>query len=187
LPLTELFDYEAALAACARGERQALEQIYQREARYLLGVARRIVRDHQSAEDVLHDAFVSIWQRAVSFDAARGSGRGWIYSVVRHAALNRVRDHAREQGVEPDVASALVDLDGLAHPSQEADPNEVRADLSRLSVCLGQLGVDSRECIVLAYLDGCTHAEIAQRLRKPLGSVKSWIQRGMRALRECMA
>jgi len=186
LALTEPFDYEAALAACARGERQALAQIYQREARYLLGVALRIVRERRSAEDVLHDAFVSIWQRASSFDAGRGAGRGWIYSVVRHAALNRVRDGAREGPVEPEMATAMADLQGLAHHTGSTDPHEIRADLGRLSMCLERLGVQSRECIVLAYLDGCSHAEVAQRMHKPLGTVKSWIQRGMRVLRECM-
>ena len=88
MPATDPFDHDAALAACARGERQALAQIYSLEGRYLLGVALRIVRQRQSAEDVLHDAFVSIWQRAGSFDPARGAGRNWIYNVIQHATLN---------------------------------------------------------------------------------------------------
>jgi len=188
LSLTDSFDYEAALAACARGERRALAQIYEREARYLLGVALRIVRERQSAEDVLHDAFIHIWQRARSFDAGRGAGRGWIYSVVRHAALNWARDHAREVPVEADAVAASLDVDALlAHHAGGADAHEVRADLGRLAGCLGQMEPARRECIVLAYLDGCSHGEIAQRTHQPLGTVKSWIQRGLRALRECMA
>jgi RNA polymerase sigma factor (sigma-70 family) len=82
--------------ACARGDRLALQQLYQRESRYLMGVALRIVRQRQQAEDVLHDAFISIWQRAESFNPARGEGRGWVYSVVRNAALNMVRSGARQ-------------------------------------------------------------------------------------------
>ena len=71
----EAFDHDAALKACAHGDRDALRRIYERESRYLLGVALRIVRDRAAAEDVLHDAFMAIWNRASSFDASRGAGR----------------------------------------------------------------------------------------------------------------
>ncbi|MDM0014452.1 sigma-70 family RNA polymerase sigma factor [Variovorax sp. J22P168] len=182
----EPFDHEAALRACARGEREALASIYRHESRYLLGVALRIVRQRQSAEDVLHDAFVSIWQRARSFDATRGAARGWIYSVVRHAALNWVRDHARELSVDEESHAALEDDLALARHAATIEPVQLQADMGRLDRCLDQLEAERRECIVLAYLDGCSHAEIAARMRKPLGTVKSWIQRSMRSLRECM-
>ena len=77
------FDYDAALHACARGDQHALQRIYMQDSKRLLGVALRIVRQRHLAEDVVHDAFVSIWNKAASFDATRGEGRGWIYSVVR--------------------------------------------------------------------------------------------------------
>ena len=181
------FDYDAALQACARGEHQALQQLYQREARYLLGVALRIVRQHQHAEDVLHDAFISIWQRASTFDPARGAGRGWIYSVVRHAALNRVRSGAREVSVDEEAVAAIEDDAAMVAHAAAADPFELRADLGRLDTCLSQLEPARRDCILYAYVDGCSHSEIAERTQTPLGTVKAWIQRGMRVLRECMA
>ena len=181
------FDYDAALQACARGEHQALQQLYQREARYLLGVALRIVRQHQHAEDVLHDAFISIWQRASTFDPARGAGRGWIYSVVRHAALNRVRSGAREVSVDEEAVAAIEDDAAMVAHAAAADPFELRADLGRLDTCLSQLEPARRDCILYAYVDGCSHSEIAERTQTPLGPVKAWIQRGMRVLRECMA
>ena len=181
------FDYDAALAACAQGDQGALQQLYQRESRYLLGVALRIVRQHQHAEDVLHDAFISIWQRAGTFDPARGAGRGWIYSVVRHAAINRVRSGAREVSVDEETAAAIEDDAALRAHAATADPFEVRADLGRLDACLAGLEPERRNCILYAYVDGCSHSEIAERTRTPLGTVKTWIQRGMRMLRECMA
>ncbi len=184
---TEDFDYEAALFACAQGDRQALARIYRREGRYLLGVALRIVRQRQYAEDVLHDAFVSIWQRAMTFDATRGAARGWIYSVVRHAALNWVRSNARDVQVDDEATSALQDDMALAAHAERADAGETRVTLGRLDTCLEQLEPSRRECIVLAYVDGCSHGEIAARTGNPLGTVKAWIQRGMRSLRECMA
>ncbi len=186
LPAPDDFDYDAALAACAQGQPQALAQIYRRESRYLLGVALRIVRQRPHAEDVLHDAFVAIWQRAATFDAARGAGRGWIYSVVRNTALNWVRNHARDVPVDEKAGAALEDNMAVQDHASTRDAAETRVDLGRLDGCLEQLEPGRRECIVLAYVDGCSHGEIAERMKTPLGTVKAWIQRGMRALRECM-
>ncbi|MDQ0034415.1 RNA polymerase sigma-70 factor (ECF subfamily) [Variovorax boronicumulans] len=183
---TAPFDYDAALMACARGDRTALQQLYQRESRYLMGVALRIVRQRQQAEDVLHDAFISIWQRAESFNPALGEGRGWVYSVVRHAALNMVRSGARQVSLDEDAAEAVDDSASLAAYAAAGDPFELRADLGRLHGCLSGLEPARRDCILYAYVEGCSHGEIAERLQTPLGTVKAWIQRGMRALRECM-
>ncbi len=180
------FDHDAALRACAQGDRDALRRIYERESRYLLGVALRIVRDRAAAQDVLHDAFVAIWSRAASFDAGRGAGRGWIYSVVRHAALNRIRDGSREF-VPDDAAAALHDAKAaLAAWQQGHDEMDRAATLGRLGHCLDGLDPVRRACVLHAYVDGCSHSEIALRVQAPLGTVKAWIQRSLRALRECM-
>ena len=187
MSLADPFDHDAELRACARGDREALQRIYRRESRYLMGVALRIVRQRQQAEDVLHDAFISIWQRAESFDPARGEGRGWIYSVVRNAALNKVRDGEREVSIDEEAAEAIQDEAALAAHAGALDVFETRADLGKLDDCLARLEPARRHCIVLAYVEGCSHGEIAQRTQAPLGTVKAWIQRGMRALRECMA
>lgn len=172
LPET-LFDYEAHLAACGRGERQALRDLYVQESPRLLGVAKRLVRDTALAEDIVHDAFLKIWNGAARFDPARGSARGWMYSVTRHLALNFLRDHRRENHDEtevPDVTEAFDD----------------QADSGRIHHCLEQLDPARRTCIVHAYVDGYSHAEISHKLGTPLGTVKAWIKRSLTALRECM-
>jgi RNA polymerase sigma-70 factor (ECF subfamily) len=178
------FDYEAALAGCARGDQSALRRIYDQDGRWLLGVALRIVRHRQIAEDVLHDAFLNIWTRAHSFDPARGAGRGWIYSVVRHQALSLARSGEREVAVDDEV------LEGLdAALSGNAGLDEafaLRQDMGRLHDCLVGLDPAKRNSILYAYVDGCSHSEIAERLQSPLGTVKAWIKRGLSALRECM-
>jgi RNA polymerase sigma factor (sigma-70 family) len=178
------FDYEAALAGCARGEQAALRRIYDQDGRWLLGVALRIVRHRQVAEDVLHDAFLNIWTRAHSFDPARGEGRGWIYSVVRHQALSLARSGEREVAVEESV---LEDLDAAQADTSGLDEAfALRQDMGRLHDCLVGLDPAKRNSILYAYVDGCSHSEIAERLQSPLGTVKAWIKRGLSALRECM-
>lgn len=176
------FDYDAALADCARGDHGALRRIYDQDSRRLLGVALRIVRHRQIAEDVLHDAFLNIWTRAHSFDPARGAGRGWVYSIVRNQALSLVRSGEREIAVEDDALASLA-VDAAAGPEESFVLGE---DLGRLRDCLVGLDAPKRASILYAYVDGCSHSEIAERLRSPLGTVKAWIRRGMNALRECM-
>lgn len=181
------FDYEQALSRCAAGDRQALQDIYQQESRHLLGVAMRIVRQRQQAEDVLHDAFMNIWTQAARFDATLGSGRGWIYSVTRNLALNSVRNGAREVSVDEETAEALDAQNSMENHHQLADAFELRASLGKLNDCLSRLEPARRNCILYAYVDGCSHGEIAERTQTPLGTVKAWIKRGMSSLRECMA
>lgn len=180
------FDYEAALRACAAGERAALHRIYQLEGARLLAVALRIVRRRDVAEDVVHDAFVRIWEKAAGFDPTRGSGRGWIYSIVRHGALNHIRDHAREMPAD----ETLIERVEQAGEASVPDPYEqvlLASESGQLYDCLGRLDAPKRSSILLAYLEGCTHSEIAERLATPLGTVKAWIRRGLQSLKECMA
>jgi RNA polymerase sigma-70 factor (ECF subfamily) len=176
LPTTP-FDYERCLQACARGDRGALQALYDQEGVRLLGVAWRIARDHATAEDIVHDAFIRIWTRSASFDPARGSARGWVYSLTRHLALNFIRDTRREVMVD-DIA--MVDI------APYHDDMTLQADAPRIHRCLDQLDAAPRRCILHAYVDGCSHAEIARLLDTPLGTVKSWIKRSLKALRECM-
>lgn len=177
------FDYEAAVLACARGERFALRALYEREARWLLGVAKRIVRDHERAEDVLQDAFIQVWQHAASFDPALGSARGWIYTIVRHRALKELRSGGRMQAMDPQDIADLAD----AQQAPAADTALRGLDADRLERCLQQLDEARRVCVVHAFVDGFTHEEIARRVQTPLGTVKSWIRRSLQALKACLA
>lgn len=153
----------------------------------MLGIAMRIVRQRQMAEDVLHDAFLKIWTRAQSFDGARGSGRGWMYSIVRHEALNMIRKGARQVCVSEEKLEAIENETALQHAMGMTEAYELRGNLGMLEKCLTRLDIARRNCIIYAYVDGCSHSEIAERLNTPLGSVKTWIRRGLSSLRECMA
>lgn len=176
------FDYESALAACARGDQAALRAIYEREAPRLLGVALRVLHRRELAAEVVHDAFVQIWRKAGTFNPAFGSGRGWIYCVVRHRALTVLRDHSRDAELD-DEEAAQVPADDSTDPLRQA---ALLSDATALQRCLERLDEHKRASIVLAYVEGMTAQQIAARLESPLGTVKSWIRRGLQALRECM-
>ncbi|MCS3469440.1 RNA polymerase sigma-70 factor (ECF subfamily) [Pseudomonas sp. JUb42] len=177
------FDYEATLHACARGERQALQRLYEQESPRLLGVVLRLVRDKGMAEDIVHDAFIKIWTRAASFDQTRGSARGWIFSLTRHLALNVLRDKTWEVSGDDDLEQSEATLEGW---QETTDSFDWRANPGRVQHCLEQLEPVRRNCVFHAYVDGYTHQEIAQKIGAPLGTVKAWIKRSLNALRECI-
>jgi RNA polymerase sigma-70 factor (ECF subfamily) len=177
------FDHEAALLACARGERAALKQIYDREARWLLGVVLRIVRDRATAEDVLQDAFLQVWRRAETYRPDLGSARGWIYTVVRHQALSEVRKPGREIALDDEAMAAAVEH----HSHSSWDGGGFTSEAAALQPCLEALDEPKRNSIVLAFVEGYTHDQIAKALGTPLGTVKSWIRRGLQSLKECLS
>lgn len=176
------FDYEAQLFACARGDATALRRLYDQEARWLMSIALRIVQRRELADEVLHDAFLRIWQKAGTYSPALGSARGWIYSVVRNRALDVVRAGQRELPT-PDLA-----IEDLPDESDGPLDNLSRAsDASALHRCLQHLDAQKRACILLAYLDGYSQTQIAYELARPLGTVKAWMRRGLLALKECLS
>jgi RNA polymerase sigma-70 factor (ECF subfamily) len=171
----------AALAACARGDRAALHRLFRAEAGRMTGLCQRILRRRDLAEEAVQDAFVQIWRRAATFDPGKGSARGWMYAIARNRALNILRDAGREDLLPGD------DLDRL----READPVEAAWQgldhAGRLRRCLEALDEVKRRSVLMAYVQGMTHGEIAGRLGAPLGTVKAWVRRGLGALRECLA
>ncbi|WP_083003006.1 sigma-70 family RNA polymerase sigma factor [Halomonas sp. GT] len=181
------FDYADALARCARGEQAALHQLYRQEGARLLGVVIRIVKDRGMAEDIVHDACLNIWQRADSFDPERGSARTWIFSIARHLALNAIRQRDREIRVDVNDPGELADDDTY----QQSLSTTVEAfdwqTGQQMDECLQQLETERRNCVLHAYVDGLSHAEISAHTGAPLGTVKAWIKRSLLRLRECMS
>jgi RNA polymerase sigma-70 factor (ECF subfamily) len=177
--LPDRLNYEAALLECAAGRRSAVGRIYAHEAGRLREVARRIVRNQDRAEDVIHDAFAQILRDAGNFDPGRGSARAWIYAIVRNTALKTLHRAAREIAVEDDKLLSLCDQQQnvVQAPSRFAENALLRS-------CLEELEPRRRASLILAIIDGRTHAEIAQYLGVPIGTVKAWIRRELIALRE---
>ena len=165
----------AALARCAAGDRAALRVIYDSEAPRMIGVARRMLFRQDLAEEAVHDAFMRIWRGAAGFDPHRGSARGWLYAVVRNRALSIHRDEHR--------------YDASSENAQDIDCEATLSRLpetSALRRCLERLDRPRRAVVVLAYVHGLSHGELAGKLWVPLGTVKSWVRRGLISLQECM-
>jgi RNA polymerase sigma-70 factor, ECF subfamily len=178
--ITALSSVGVLIEAVGRGSQVALKRLYELEARRLYGVALRIVQRPEVAADVLQEAFVQIWQNAAAFSVERGAGAAWLTGIVRFRALDAVRKLGRE---------ILTDDPALGDAALEPDVIEkidAAAEAGALKRCLKLLDDDQRRCILLAFVDGLSHSEIAERTRAPLGSVKSWIRRGLLSLRGCL-
>jgi len=170
---------ETLLGRCAGGDRTAFRQLYDLSAPRLYAVALRITRQPSLAADAVHDAFLQVWQRADRFDAARGNAETWLISLARYRALDLIRRTGREN-----LGAELPD-----RPDEDPDQLErlmQRREGAALRRCLDTLDLDKRQLVMLAFLDGLTHAELAARLKAPLGTVKSWIRRGLQDLRRCL-
>jgi RNA polymerase sigma-70 factor (ECF subfamily) len=169
-------DLETALRACAAGDGNGLKAIYDARATRLLGLAYRIVRRRDLAEDALQDAFLQIWRYAPSFDPNLGSARAWIYSVVRNCALKVRRAGVREIAVEDQFLLAIFD--------SGADPASRLPEHCGLRRALDRLEPNRRASLILACVYGCTHDEVADLLGVPIGTAKAWIRRSLITMRD---
>ncbi|MDO9414405.1 MAG: sigma-70 family RNA polymerase sigma factor [Pseudolabrys sp.] len=175
---TDLLDSQlaAALNRCATGDRTALRVIYDAEAGRMIGVAMRILKRRDLAEEAAHDAFIRIWRGARGFDASRGTARSWIFAIVRNRALTILRAEGRfesddgEERLEPDFLTAVDRL----------------PENSALRRCLEALDIKHRSAVVYSYVFGLSHGELAGKMSVPLGTAKSWTRRGLLSLQECM-
>lgn len=175
----------ALLGAVAGGDRAALGEVYDLTGARLFGVALRLLRRRDLAEEVLHDAFLRVWARAGSYSSDRGAALAWLTTLVRHVALDNLRRRRREVSLEdaPELAEAAEVEAGDDGPfARVSTTSEGRA----LMGCLGELEREPRLCILLAYRDGYSHEELARLLGRPLGTVKSWVRRSLLRLRQCL-
>ena len=167
----------AAIARCAAGERAALRVIYDIEAGRMVGVARRMLRRQDLAEEAVQDAFMRLWRSARTYDPQKGAARSWLYAILRNCALTILRDESR---FTADEGAA-----GEAAPMTENALTRLPEN-SALRRCLERLDAPRRTVVVLAYVHGLSHGELAGRLGVPLGTVKSWVRRSLISLQECM-
>ena len=175
-------EVEALLGRCALRDEKALADLYRLVSARLLGVLLRMLRNRALAEEALQDVMVRIWQRADQFVAYRGRALAWIMSIARYRAIGLLRtqrsqitlDDAPEEALEDPTASELAEA--------------TSSQLSRraLDDCFRGLTLEQQRCLALAYVDGYSQDEIATTISSPLGTVKSWVRRGLSSLKRCL-
>ena len=171
---------EQLLARSALGDRAAFRELYEASAAKLFGVALRILRREDWAEEVLQECYVSVWRHAPEYQASRAAPMTWLTSIVR----NRCLDWLRRPNPQPLDDERLESLES-ENPGPLAELERGR-DSAALARCLRGLDARQRQAIALAFFDGLSHAELAQHLREPLGTVKTWVRRGLQRLRTCL-
>lgn len=182
----------AALARVALGDRVAFATLYQSTSRHLFGVILRINPDRAQAEDILQEVFVNVWRAAQGFEPARSQAMTWLTSIARNRAIDSLRRRKTEVAV---VSTTLSDDEGeetdllTRLPSTDAGPLDLLLQAARareVSHCVKALSAEQQQCVALAYYQGLSHAEVAQHLAQPLGTVKSWVRRALMALKDCL-
>ena len=168
------------LAGVAERDTAALAGLYGQTSGQLMAVLLRLLRRRELAEEVLHDVYLRVWERAGSFDPGKGSPMAWLVSIARNAAPDQRRRHRREVvGVD----------DGPGTLAEPADPLDLsQASIARRALwdCLGRLEADPRRCVILAYRNGLSYDELATLIGRPVGTVKSWVRRSLLRLRQCL-
>lgn len=174
-------ELDELLARVARGEETAFSELYQATSAKLYGVALRILRSREAAEDVVQDCYFKVWERALDFDPKISSPGTWMAAIVRNRAL----DEIRRRGARPRAdVSELDDIEG-----ENEDPVAVlshRDDVMRLFRCLEQLEPEKRQMVHLAYLDGMSRDALAKRFDRPEGTIKTWLHRSLAQLKGCL-
>jgi len=162
------------------GDRDALGEVYDRHASAAMAVALRIVADREGAEDLVHDAFVAIWQKIDRFDPARGSLRSWIVTIVRNRAIDRLR------GTRPSIEIGEADERALLRsgPNPTWESAMARLGSIQLRAALDELPTEQRQAIELAYFGGRTYREIATLTGVPLGTANGRLRLALARLRE---
>ena len=170
------------LVSVGRGDRAALSELFTREAGRMIAIARRIVRRRDLAEEVVQESFVAAWRAAPRFDPARGRARAWLTTIVRNRSLNLVRDGGRIDLATEDEMSEYRNRDDASSTAYER-----LDDQDTLKQCLERLEPQRRRSVLLSYVVGYSHGEIAAELNVPVGTVKAWIRRSVVALQDCLS
>ena len=164
------------LQRCAAQDPAAFRTLYDKTSAILFARLSRMLRRRSVAEEVLQDVYVRIWQRAAQFEVSRGKPLAWMVTIARYCAIDLMR---RER-------VSLVSDDGIEEVADDSAGEPGFEKPNNFDFCIGQLNETTRRCLTLAFVEGRSHDEIARVTAHPLGSVKSWIRRGLLALKDCL-
>jgi RNA polymerase sigma-70 factor (ECF subfamily) len=170
------------LTRVAQGDQVAFAELYDQTAPRVLGLIKRLLKDHSQSEEVTQEVFLEIWQTATRFDTGRGSASSWMLTMAHRRAVDRVR--ASQAGRDRDLKIGVRDLDTAYDSVTESV--EIRIEHERVERALGRLTELQRQAVKLAYYGGYSHSEVAAMLQVPIGTVKTRLRDGMIRLRDEM-
>jgi RNA polymerase sigma factor (sigma-70 family) len=190
--MTNTPELATLMSRVALGDREAFAALYRHTSAHLLGVILRIQNNRTLAEDVLQEVFINVWRSAHSFNPALSQVSTWLVSVARHRAIDSLRQKKAEVptisrtqfGPDDEEHDLLEQLADDAPTPPECLEQSVRA--RSLNHCMESLSTEQKNSLALAYFQGLSHGEVALHLGQPLGSVKSWVRRGMQSLKSCL-
>ncbi|HKJ76432.1 MAG TPA: sigma-70 family RNA polymerase sigma factor [Gammaproteobacteria bacterium] len=172
------------LAACREDDRKAFARLYELTSPKVYAVLRRMLRRDEVAQEVLQEAYLNVWRHAGSYRADRSAPFTWLISIARNRALDRLRRDKHERRADPDPEARIAALeDGDPMPEDSlAGSEEGRV----LRECMKGLSANQQRVLRMSFFEGLTHVELADRMGVPLGSVKTWIRRGMVTIKQCL-
>jgi RNA polymerase sigma-70 factor (ECF subfamily) len=174
---------ESLVAAIARGDAAAFDALYSRVAGAVFGVALRVLRDRDLAQDVAQEALVEVWRQAARFDASRGNATSWLLMIAHRRAVDRVRREETQSG----LAAKAAAVHEVPHADEVPAAAERTLDAARVRRAMAGLSPVQREAIELAYWRGYTHQEVSAVLAVPLGTAKTRIRDGLIRLRDALS
>lgn len=166
------------LCKTANGSKSAFAELYQITSAQIYAVALKMLKKPELADEATQDAFVKIWHNAAQYQRAKGTVLTWMVSIVRYRALDLMRYHKVRNEVD-------MNLDAV--PDSTDSTQRFTSEQKKLEACLDELEQPQRQAIHLAYLNGLSHQEVVDHLAKPLGTIKSWIRRGLQSLKRCLS
>ena len=187
-------DLSRLLARAGLGDRAAFATLYERTSSHLFAVVLRINRDKAQAEDILQEVYVNVWRAASNFDAAQSQPLTWLTRIAR----NRAIDSLRRVSTQPKFRTLGTAADGSEREEESVydtladdapgplDLLSRASDARSLAACMDQLSALQRQSVALAFFQGLSHVEVAEQLRQPLGTVKSWVRRALMTLKGCL-
>mgnify|MGYP000033795908 CR=1 FL=1 len=174
---------EKCLLECAAGKHKALKQLYDLCSANLFSVALRILKDRELSEDCLQQVFYKVWNNAASYDASKARALTWLNTITRNQALDILRKNKHNAQHDTDDALNFIADDAPSHEQQVA----LAQDSVAMHKCLAQLPEQQKLYLEIAFFEGLTHQALSDRTGTSLGTVKTWIRRGLERLRKCMS
>ena len=170
MPRADAADDMRLIARIRAGEQGAMSELYDRYSSVVYGVALRVLQDAAAAEDILQDIFLQLWRKPDAFDSSRGSLVAWLAVIARHRAIDRLRQRVPRPTSKKSSSPATTDL---------RDETERTLVIEKVRAVLGEMNADQRKALEMAYFQGLTHAEIAEKTGEPLGTIKTRIRSGL--------